>query len=76
PYGEYADHEVRARPNPKANKPRTKRRPEHADAVVGMVTAVDRRRYTALVPAVPKVKGGPKAQPERVVVAARARELR
>ncbi|GAA1580945.1 ribosome biogenesis GTPase [Mycolicibacterium mucogenicum 261Sha1.1M5] len=76
PYGEYADHEVRTRPNPKANRPRTKRRPEHADAVTGMITAVDRGRYTALVPATPAVKGGPKAAPERVVVAARARELR
>lgn len=69
PYGEYADHEVRSRPNPKANKPRTKRRPDHADAVTGMVTAVDRGRYTALVPA-----SG--TESERIVVAARARELR
>lgn len=65
PYGEYADHAVRQRPNPKANRPRTKRRPEHADAVIGMITAVDRGRYTALI-----------ADPERTVVAARARELR
>lgn len=64
PYGEYADHQVRQRPNPKANRPRTKRRPEHADAVVAMVTAVDRGRYTSLV------------ADERFVVAARARELR
>lgn len=63
PYGEYADHQVRQRPNPKANRPRTKRRPEHSDAVVGMITAVDRGRYTALVD-------------DRMVVAARARELR
>lgn len=72
PYGEYADHAVRGRPNPKANRPRTKRRPEHADAVVGMVTGVDRGRYTALV-----VAGADPADPsERVVTAARARELR
>lgn len=64
PYGEYADHQVRQRPNPKANRPRTKRRPEHLDAVIGMVTGVDRGRYTALV------------GDERFVVAARARELR
>ncbi|MGO3147359.1 MAG: ribosome small subunit-dependent GTPase A [Leucobacter sp.] len=69
PYGEYADHEVRQRPNPKANRPRTKRRPEHADAVIGMVTAVDRGRYTALVPR-------SHDSPERTVLAARARELR
>ena len=63
PYGEYADHAVRQRPNPKGNRPRTKRRPEHADAVIGMVTEVDRGRYTCLVE-------------EREVLAARARELR
>lgn len=63
PYGQYADHAVRQRPNPKANRPRTKRRPEHADAVNGMVTAVDRGRYTCLVDGLE-------------VVAARARELR
>lgn len=63
PYGEYADHEVRQRPNPKGNRPRTKQRPEHSDAVIGMVTAVDRGRYTTLAGDVP-------------VTAARARELR
>jgi len=72
PYAEFADREVRQRPNPKANRPRTKRRPEHADAIDGMVTAVDRGRYTVLVAA-----GADPANPgERVVVAARARELR
>lgn len=72
PYGEYADHPVRQRPNPKANRPRTKRRPEHADAVVGMVTAVDRGRYAVLVPA----GADPRLPEERTVTAARARELR
>jgi len=72
PYAEYADHAVRQRPNPKANKPRTKRRPEHADSVIGMVTGVDRGRYTALVGA-----GADPAQlHERTITAARARELR
>lgn len=65
PYGEYADHAVRQRPNPKANRPRTKQRPDHADAETGMVTAVDRGRYTVLL-----------QDPERNVTAARARELR
>lgn len=74
PYGEYADHEVRERPNPKANRPRTKRRPEHTDAVIGMITGVDRGRYTALVPAVPSSEPG--AEAPRSVLAARARELR
>ena len=72
PYGEYADHTVRARPNPKANRPRTKRRPEHADAVGGMVTGVDRGRYAVLVAA----GADPEDPGERTVVASRARELR
>lgn len=72
PYGEYADHEIRQRPNPKANRPRTKRRPEHADAVVGMVTAVDRGRYAALI----AQDADPNDPAERSVLAARARELR
>lgn len=71
-YGEYADHTVRSRPNPKANRPRTKQRPDHADAVTGMVTAVDRGRYTALIGA----GADPANRAERTVVAARARELR
>ena len=72
PYGEYADHAVRQRPNPKANRPRTKRRPEHSDAVVGMVTGVDRGRYTALI-----AEGADPLDPsECSVTAARARELR
>jgi len=72
PYGEYADHAFRQRPNPKASRPRTKRRPEHADAVTGMVTAVDRGRYTALIAA----DADPEDPRERQVTAARARELR
>lgn len=68
PYAEYADHVVRERPNPKANRPRTKRRPEHADAIEGMVIAVDRGRYTVLV--------DEDRSSERTVIAARARELR
>lgn len=72
PYGEYADHQVRERPNPKANRPRTKRRPEHTDAVIGMVTGVDRGRYTALIPE----GADPEDSAERTITAARARELR
>ena len=72
PYGEYADHAVRQRPNPKANRPRTKRRPEHSDAVIGMVTGVDRGRYAALVAA----GADPEDPAEREITAARARELR
>lgn len=72
PYGEYADHTVRSRPNPKANRPRTKRRPEHKDAVIGTVTGVDRGRYSALVGA----GADPEAPEEHEVTATRARELR
>lgn len=72
PYAAYADHQVRLRPNPKANRPRTKRRPTYSEALVGMVTAVDRGRYTVLLAA-----GTDPANPvERTVLAARARELR
>ncbi|MCI2958067.1 ribosome small subunit-dependent GTPase A [Agromyces atrinae] len=64
----YDESDVRVRPNPKGNKPRTKVRPEHADAVTGVVLGVDRGRYTTLVD-----EGLPT---EREVLAARARELR
>ena len=67
PYDEYADHEVRDRPNPKANRPRTKRRPDHEDAIAAMVIGVDRGRYTTLVT---------DERGERTVISARARELR
>ncbi len=46
---QFDESDVRIRPNPKANRPRTKTRPDHADAVLGMVTGVDRGRYTVLV---------------------------
>lgn len=75
PYADYADRELRQRPNPKANRPRTKRRPEHADAVEGIVTGVDRGRYTVLVsPSTAEATSGDGH--ERTVTAARARELR
>ena len=61
------ESDVRVRPNRRGSRPRTKERPKHEDAVVGRVTAVDRGRWTTLVPA--------GDEPERVVVAMRAREL-
>lgn len=64
----YADYEVRERPNPKANRPRTKIRPEHEDAVTGRVLSVDRGRYPTLI------DEGTAA--EHTVSATRARELR
>jgi ribosome biogenesis GTPase len=64
----WGEADVRVRPNPKANKPRTKTRPEHADATDARVLSVDRGRYTVLV--------DENGEHERVVSAARARELR
>jgi ribosome biogenesis GTPase len=43
-YGDYDESDVRIRPNPKGNRPRTKTRPEHEDAVEGRILSVDRRR--------------------------------
>lgn len=57
----------RVRPNPKANRPRTKRRPAHEDAEIGRVLGVDRGRYAVLL--------GENTDEERTLVAARAREL-
>lgn len=59
---------VRVRPNPKANRPRTKRRPAHDDAVIGRVLGVDRGRYTVML--------DENGADERIVSAVRARELR
>lgn len=67
-YEQYDESSVRVRPNPKGNRPRTKIRPEHEDAVVGRVLGVDRGRYTVLVD-----EGTPD---EHEVTSARARELR
>ncbi|MCW4386606.1 ribosome small subunit-dependent GTPase A [Salinibacterium sp. SYSU T00001] len=64
----YADYEAKTRPNPKANKPRTKIRPEHEDAVEARVVTVDRGRYTVLV--------DEDGADEHPVTATRARELR
>ena len=65
---EYDEADVRIRPNPKANRPRTKRRPAHADAQLARVLGVDRGRYTVLV--------GEDTADEHEVTATRARELR
>ncbi|WOF22186.1 ribosome small subunit-dependent GTPase A [Microbacterium betulae] len=65
---ELDESDVRVRPNPKANRPRTKRRPAHEDARVARVLGVDRGRFTVLMD-----EDGPD---EHEVTAARARELR
>ncbi len=56
--------DVRVRPNRQGTRPRSKLRPEHADAEQGFVVAVDRGRYTVLV--------GPD---EQRVLTMKAREL-
>ncbi|MDM7832447.1 ribosome small subunit-dependent GTPase A [Cellulomonas edaphi] len=62
----YDERDVRLRPG-RGSRPRTKQRPEHADAVPALVTGVDRGRYTVLVD-----PGGPD---EHRTVAMKAREL-
>ncbi len=62
------ESDVRVRPNKKGSRPRTKDRPAHEDAVLGRIVTVDRGRYRAVV--------DEDTAAERVVVAARARELR
>lgn len=61
---EYDESDVRIRSG-KGSRPRTKNRPEHADAVSGMVVTVDRGRWGCVL-------GG---DPKRLVTAMRAREL-
>lgn len=65
-YGDWDEDAVRVRPNPKANRPRTKDRPSYEDAETGRVLTVDRGRFTVLVD---------EGDDERVVTASRAREL-
>jgi ribosome biogenesis GTPase / thiamine phosphate phosphatase len=55
------EDDVRVRPG-RGSRPRTRRRPAHADATTGFVTSVDRGRYRCLVD-------------DRAVTAMRAREL-
>lgn len=63
---EYDESDVRVRPGRRGSRPRTKRRPEHADASPAMVTVVDRGRWTC-------APDGDSGRPP--VVAMRAREL-
>jgi ribosome biogenesis GTPase len=61
---EYDESDVRVRPG-RGSRPRTKTRPEHADAAGAMVVTVDRGRWGCALG----------RDPERVVTAMRAREL-
>lgn len=65
---EFDEANIRMRPNPKANRPRTKRRPAHSDARIARVLGVDRGRYTVLV--------DEDTPEEHTALAVRARELR
>lgn len=60
----FDESDVRVRPG-RGTRPRSKRRPDHADAQPAMVVGVDRGRWTC----------APDADPARRVVAMRAREL-
>ncbi|MGQ0480047.1 MAG: ribosome small subunit-dependent GTPase A [Pseudonocardia sp.] len=62
---EYDESDVRVRPGRRGSRPRSKRRPEHAQAEPAMVIAVDRGRWTCV----------PDLAPAARVVAMRAREL-
>ena len=64
----YDESSIRSRPNPKGNRPRTKTRPEHADAEIARVLGVDRGRYTVLL--------HEDTADERQLTAARSSELR
>lgn len=61
---EYDESDVRVRPG-RGTRPRTKTRPEHADARSAMVVSVDRGRWGCAL----------ERDPEQVVTAMRAREL-
>lgn len=63
----YDESDVRVRPTRRGSRPRTKTRPEHADAERALVTGVDRGRYAVLV--------DPNGPAERVATAMKAREL-
>ena len=67
-YGDFDESSVRVRPNPKANRPRTKRRPAHEDAEIGRVLGVDRGRYSVMI--------DEDERDERIITTTRARELR
>ncbi len=61
------ESDIRVRPTRRGSRPRTKTRPEHADAVRALVIGVDRGRYAILV--------DPDGPDERAAIAMKAREL-
>ncbi|WP_427018550.1 ribosome small subunit-dependent GTPase A [Pseudarthrobacter sp. P1] len=67
-FSNWDESDVRVRANKKGSRPRTKDRPAHDDAIIGRIITVDRGRYTAVV--------DEDTPEERILIAARARELR
>ncbi|WP_275007154.1 ribosome small subunit-dependent GTPase A [Promicromonospora iranensis] len=67
------ESDFRSRPSKRGSRPRTKQRPEHSDAVTGLVTGVDRGRYTLLVK--DPDDSGDGTSGEKIVTAMKAREL-
>lgn len=75
-YDHYDESSVRTRPSRKGTRPRTKDRPEHQDATNGMVIAVDRGRYTAVLGDGSSAAGvGSRGSDAVIVTAMRARAL-
>ncbi|MCS4591757.1 ribosome small subunit-dependent GTPase A [Brevibacterium sediminis] len=80
----FRDEDYRPRPNRRGSRPRTKSRPDHKDAVSGLVTAVDRGRYRVILadddgnfPSSPPIrKKGKRSQGATSVTAVRASHLR
>ncbi|MEU4362739.1 ribosome small subunit-dependent GTPase A [Promicromonospora sp. NPDC023987] len=68
------ESDFRSRPSKRGSRPRTKQRPEHSDAVTGLVTGVDRGRYTLLVKDADDVSAGASSD-GTTVTAMKAREL-
>lgn len=66
--GDWDESRVRVRANKKGSRPRTKDRPAYEDALIGRIVTVDRGRYRAIV--------AEDTAEERLVIAARAKELR
>ena len=64
---EFDESSIRMRPNPKGNRPPTKTRPEHKDAIAGRIMTVDRGRFAVLI--------DQDTPEEREITASRAREL-
>ncbi|GAA1619145.1 MULTISPECIES: ribosome small subunit-dependent GTPase A [Brevibacterium] len=68
----FRDEDYRPRPNRKGSRPRTKNRPSHDSAALGLVTAVDRGRYRIVL----ADDTGAFPEDGRAVTAVRASHLR